>query len=182
VATAVERQGPLLAQPHRRSGVYVRASLARDVAPGSPEDLKARALIEAIHAALADRKDLFPDDLFETGQRIAAARGTTVDFERQPYPTAIDRDADPVWRKALFAVPTIGRITPPVRSSFGWEVILWVDDIPATNQGPGDVAAALFPDLRRAYFKPWTNRFAKTMNIQVHAEQLQQLEPDEGGP
>jgi hypothetical protein len=165
VTDAVEARGPRLQQPPRRTGVYVRATLPKTTPAGAPEEVAARQLIEAVHAELADRKDLFPADVFAVGQRVAAERGGKVDFDENPYPTAIDGGADKAWRAAIWAIPAIGMVSPPIRTAYGWEIVLWVGSLPATNTTRDELLATLFPDLRRKYFPFWTNRFAKGMSV-----------------
>jgi hypothetical protein len=181
VAKAVEKARPYLVQPLRRVGVYVRATLPDGTAAGSPEEVAARELIEAVHAELAGRRALFPVDLFEAGDRIAAARGAKVDHDEKPYATAIDQDADRHWRAALFAIPEIGMISEPTRTKWGWDVVLWTDTVPARPLDDAGVAAALFPDLRRVQLKAWAHGFTRGMRIEAYDDRLRALVED-GAP
>jgi hypothetical protein len=181
VAKAVEKARPYLVQPLRRVGVYVRATLPDGTAAGSPEEVAARELIEAVHAELAGKRALFPVDLFAAGDRIAAARGAKVDHDEKPYATAIDQDADRHWRAALFAIPEIGMISEPTRTKWGWDVVLWTDTVPARPLDDAGVAAALFPDLRRLQLKAWAHGFTRGMHIEEHDERLRALVED-GAP
>jgi hypothetical protein len=151
-------------------------------ADGSPAETAARSLIEDIHAELASRRDLFPTDLFETGKRIAAGRGMSVDHEDKPYATAIDRDADRNWREALFAIPAIGMVSKPTRTKWGWDLALWVDTIPGRELSDDQLRAEIFPDLRRSYFKVWAHPLARGVSIEVDADQLRALVDDGAQP
>jgi hypothetical protein len=182
VAKAVDKARPYLVQPLRRVGVYVRATLPDGTVDGSPEEVAARALIEAVHAELAGKRALFPVDLFEAGDRIAAARGAKVDHDEKPYATAIDAEADRNWRAALFAIPEIGMISAPTRTKWGWDVVLWVDTTPARTPDEAALQAQVFPDLRRAYFRIWAQPFARTMAIEAHEERLRALVEDGAAP
>jgi len=167
-------------QPELRSGVYVRATLPQGTPADSPDEQAARALIEEVHAEVAGRRDLVPADLFAIGERIAAARGARVDFEVRPFRTARTGPANHAWAGALFDIPAIGAVSEPVRTPWGWDVILWTDSTPAREMTRAEVLAEALPELRRAWFLQWSHELARGTRIETYPERLGALVEEEG--
>ena len=175
VEPTLEKEGFKMHRPEFRYGVYVRATLPAGTPDGSPKEQAARALIEAVHAELVGRRGLFPSDVFEVGDRLAAARGATVDHDAKPYATSLEGGADRPWREALFQAPEIGAVSPPNRNKWGWDVILWTDVLPARNLTRDQFLTDLFPTLRRRYFMQWSQQLYRDHRVDVDARPLTAL-------
>lgn len=159
-----EKQRPFLHRPEMRAAYFVRAAVAKTAKPGGAEDEAARALAQAIYDELRDRDDVLRDDLVETGTRLAAERGMPeIQTEPEPYFTPPDdsspvRAAVPPFRNALYALPAIGTVHAPVRTKWGWDVILWHDTLPAADLTEQMLGAAM-----RGYFVVWSDAIARTL-------------------
>ena len=124
---------PVLAQhadrmdrPESRASWLVRLEL--DAADrGTPLEDAAAKVFAAAYAKLGARDDLFPADV-ERAVREAAAQNpviaaaldrpdtTTRIASVRPDPTQVDFGLQPYYRHALFAIPRIGMVAPPIRS------------------------------------------------------------------
>ena len=144
-----------------RASAYVRIP----VPAGAPAevDAAAKAKAEQIASAVASETGLLGDSLLALAQ--ATVPGTKLDHENV---SAYREGAlDPNYAKALFAVKDIGRATGAVRTKWGWDVIVWTDDIPAANPPEAEVIAGLLPDVKVAYFGHWVDGIGRALGVQV---------------
>ncbi|MBA3393187.1 MAG: peptidyl-prolyl cis-trans isomerase [Deltaproteobacteria bacterium] len=175
IGKILDRHTDRLSTPEGRASAYARVPVALD-APAD-RDAAARALAERIAATLADETGLFPIHLDETARRLAEGTGLTVEFaptDVQPKETLVDSYGD-----ALFAIREVGRIAPePVRTRWGWDVILLSQRIPARKRTREELAAEAFPDVRRSYFQVWVNGIVRSLGvkIEIDPEQLAQID------
>jgi hypothetical protein len=161
------KQGQYLSMPAIRVSHYVRAIVPKQAVVNGPEDRAAQAVADAIYAELGPRDGLLIDDLKAAGERAAA--GTDVKIETtdpaEPYATPENEDAHlrlavRPYREALYAIPQMGRVAPPVRTPWGWDVIEWWNTWP-----PTDKTASFFEAMRQRYFKVWTGEVARAAGI-----------------
>jgi hypothetical protein len=68
---------------------------------------------------------------------------------------------------ALFSIPEIGTISPPIRTKWGWDVILWTEVLPAETLTRDELAAKRFPEERLQAFDAWVARVAKDLGLKV---------------
>jgi hypothetical protein len=168
-----------LVRPEFRLTVHARAPWGEDrkqPAPpvGSPADLAAKALAEQIYAELPGHDALFPDELYATAKRVAGTR--LVDVSDRPWPAALDGGTDPPFAEAAFALRDIGSVSAPVRTSYGWDLVLLVDIYPGETVTRDQLVAELFPALRRGYFdQVWSAQMREGHVIEDHSDNL----PDE---
>ena len=171
VETNVERNIDELDKPEARVLVYARAPVAKGAPPGGPEDQAAKALSEEIAAALPPAT--FPAEFGEIARRVAAGRKVEV-----ATPSARYLSAD--FGRPAYAIPEIGRVSPPTRTQWGWDLILLVDIQPAQHRTRAQLVEEMFPGLRRGYFdQVWTGQLARGHAIERHPEAL--AEPEEAG-
>ena len=165
VDRAFERVKWRMHRPEYRFAVYVRAPLEKDKPAPPDKEAAAQQLATEIYDRLKDRADLFPTDL------VAAARAVAGDrvFEPalSPYGTGLDGPAEPAFARPLFAIPAIGQVAPPARTPWGWDVILWVDTMPALESTRDQVVAWMFPDLRRQLFLAWSNEIVQRLQLPI---------------
>lgn len=175
--------------PEWREAMYVRAVVAPET---GLDDATAEALVTAIRAALPSTHALLPAELFETARRVgatqlpadrigeAAQRGTTpwaLELETRPYRTPDDDTTELPYRRALFALAALGDVSPPVRTSRGWDLIIMTDRLPAETTSDADIAAALFPKMRQAYFSRWlAATLGDRYKVDVDVTPLEQVE------
>lgn len=144
-----------------RASTYVRITLPA----GAPADVeaKAKAQAEKIAAALAPETGLTGSNLVELAQ--AAAPDAKLDHQDVP-PYRIGA-LDGPYATALFDLKEIGRTTGAVRTKWGWDVIAWTGDVPATDPTEAEVTATLLPDVKRAYFVRWVDGIAKELGVKI---------------
>lgn len=141
-----------------RASSYVRVNV-----PEGTDDPAAEATARKIAAALAGETGLLGSSLMELAQK--AAPGAKLAHEDV---TAYRRGAlDPGYANALFGATEIGRAVGPVRTKWGWDVIVWTDDVPAADPSDAEVDAALIDDAQVAYFRRWTDDIGKALKVTV---------------
>lgn len=174
-------------QPELRGSTFVRITIP-DKAPPDVEP-RAREIAERIAQELANETGLFNVHLTDTAQRITAAAGiklcadeqidpspeakrrACLDFSdyRLSAPEALNKD----YAAALFSIPEVGRIAPPKRTKWGWDVVLWTKVLPAKEATREELVAEVFPELRRSYFQVWVNQLIKELGIKIAIDQAQ---------
>jgi hypothetical protein len=171
--------GPwLLHVPELRDSTYARFVVPR----GAPAevDATAHALAGQLAAELAGQTGLFGVHLADAARRIAqgsAAPVETADFRPAPRDQLVDE-----YAAALFAIPEIGRASPAFRTPWGWDVVVWTGGSPARERSRDEVAAELFPELRRRQFQRWVTQLARQRGIHIEVEQAELARLDaEGG-
>ena len=165
-------------RPELRGSTYARVKVPKDATPDT--EAAAHALIDQIAAALAGQTGLFPDHLRDTATRVAA--GTHLTVESEDYKAVPRSGLEPTYGAALFGIAEIGQVSAPVRTPWGWDLVLWTSGTPARELTRDELAAEAFPELRRSFFQVWVNQLVKSLglHISVDAEQLARL--DEGTP
>lgn len=174
----VERNKDRLARDEGRSSMYARVPLTKPLA--EPEEPPA-SIVE-LAQKLANERGLTP---LHFRAAVAEVFGTAkVEVTELRYfgkAGLIPEYGDP-----LFAIPEVGSTYPrPVRSKFGWDVILLTGLVPARTYTREAAAAEAFPEARIAYFNVWVEQIARSLGIKVEKdlEQLTKLEElEELGP
>lgn len=168
VEQALAENREVLVHGEWREAVFVRAN----VVATQPDmtDADARALIDAVRAALPVTRGLTEAELFAAATAVGEARvganrvadaGQTralpikLELERRRYRTPDDERTELPFRKALFALADIGDVSEPVRTSLGWNLVLYSDRLPAKTPTRAEQEQAVFADLRPAYFERW---------------------------
>jgi len=144
-----------------RASTYVRVP----VPAGAPADVEAAAKVKAdkIAAALAPETGLLGDSLLALAQ--AAVPDTKLDH--QDVPAYKIGALDDHYGDALFAMKEIGRATGAVRTKWGWDIIVWTDDVPAADPPEAEITAALLPDIKVGYFPHWVDDIARSLGVRV---------------
>jgi len=186
---------PLLAnRPERRGSTYVRfETCGRQTCikcrpgdqlepeckgvekPPSPVlDAEAHRLADQVFAELGSQSGLFSQNLVETAERLA--KGATVRFAHDDFKAEMRSGIVQPYRDALFGIPEVGKVAAPVRSTWGWDVILWTENRPAKMYTREEAAVEIFPELRRRLFVRWVDQIAQTLGVRVekHYEQLEE--------
>lgn len=148
-----------------RASSYVRVEL--DKKATKEQDDSARVVAEKIAAALAGERGLLGPHLVALAQPIAGS----VALFHQDVPLYKRTGLDSAYADALFAIPEIGRTSPAVRTSEGWDVILWTGLEPETSPSPDELIAKLLPDVKQLYFNMWVGTIAQRLGIHVEPVQ-----------
>lgn len=172
-------------RPELRGSTYARVAIAKE-APAEVEQ-KAHALAQEIYASLADERGLLGAHLGDRAKQIATRDGYPICDDAgktdclvvSDVPTNAQASFEKSYADALFAIPEIGRVSAPVRTSRGWDVIVWTDMLPPKESTRDDLAAEAFPELRRQMFTTWVNELIKSGGhaIQVDPSQLEDGTP-----
>lgn len=179
VATAYEdgftqpaQFGPMWDQLYKKGIFHIRhenyraSSYVRITVPdhaSAEVEAAAKQQAEKVAAALAHETGIMGQNLVALAQ--AAAPDAKLDHQDVPAYRAGALDAS--YAKALFDLKEIGRASGAVRTKWGWDVIVWTDDVPETNPSEAEVTAALLPDVKRAYFGHWVDGLAKQLGVHV---------------
>ena len=145
-----------------RASTFIRFGVPeKDV--GSPADLAAKANAMALYAELKDQHGMFASHAIAIATRVAG----TAKFETGNADMADAARLVKPYSDALFALPAIGDVTPPTRTPWGWDIILFTDQLPPRDITEAELRAELFPGLRQSYFVFWVNTIAKGLRARA---------------
>jgi PPIC-type PPIASE domain len=171
---SVDRNRSKIVHGEARASAYLRVPLAKTATPA--EDAAAKALAEELASVLAKERGLMAPHLDAFGKQIIGTRGT---LEFAVVPPYLDSGGlVPEYAKPLFAVPEVGRTTGAVRTTWGWDVILLTDLIPAANPTPEEIAKQALPEVKRSYFPQWATQVGQKLgvSIKIYDDQVPKLE------
>jgi hypothetical protein len=144
-----------------RASSYVRVEVPETATPD--EAAAKKVIADRIEAAVANETGLLGPSLLALAQ--AAAPGVTLKHEDV---TAYRAGAlEDNYARVLFTLPEIGRASQVVRTKWGWDVIVWTDDIPAADPPEAEVIAKLLPDVKIAFFAHWVDAIGKSLGVHV---------------
>jgi hypothetical protein len=130
-----------------------------------------------IHGELAGQDGLLPPHLEEVARRIAeAGAGVEVKVQTTP-PTPRGGRFVEEFETAMFEIPEVGRVSPPVRTRFGWHVILLTELHPARTLTRDDVVPALFARARHERFRAWTDELVRGARVVTFEDALEEPAP-----
>lgn len=160
--------GEELNRPEQRRASHVLVGITDDEATAAPERLgAARALALTIRAELAAGTTSL-----ETLRAQGARDGFTLTVEELP-PYARTGDLEPTFLDALFAMPAPDIAPEPVRTSYGWHVIVLEEIVPALTHTVESAA----PELRAT--EAQRRRFERLQELLVELESRFGVERDE---
>lgn len=150
-----------------------------DVAVGAPSeaDARAHALADQLATELTGQTGLFGVHLSDAAKRLAA--GSDVKLETGDVRPMHHDDLVAAYAEALYAIPEVGRIAGPVRTQWGWDVVLWTGGIEARERTRDEVVADLFPELRRQQFQLWVTQLGKQLGVHIEIDQETAAKLDE---
>lgn len=184
VDRVVDRYRDQMDKPELRASAFARIEVPEGAPPEA--DAAARALAERIAGALAGETGLFPVHLREAADRLAAAdrsaAGAGLRVTHGDFRAATREGLVPPYAEALYAIPEVGRIAAPVRTAWGWDVILLTERIAPRVYTREEIAAEVFPDVRRQHFQRWVNGLARSLGVRVELDAARIARLDEGGP
>ena len=162
---AFEQNRERMNRPESRKSWYARVKLTKDER-GGPRDAAAERAIRLLAANLAGRVDLFKADLDRELPRAVAAIDPSLPFEVGiGMPTERDVGLQEDFRLALFTVPEPGGVTAPVRTPWGWDVILYADYRRPPQLTEDALEAKLFPEARQVYWDLWMTALARKHRV-----------------
>jgi hypothetical protein len=145
-------------------GVIHAVALAKS--RGGP-DAAAKALAEVIGAAVSGAASA--DEFEERARRFQSREGVKVRIERLPDFAADDGRFEKAFVDAAFAVPKVGGISPPFKTSYGWHVLYVIRDLPAEDvpfaEARAQLAAELLPAERQRRIDELLDRLARDKEV-----------------
>ncbi|HVV86574.1 MAG TPA: hypothetical protein VHE35_26130 [Kofleriaceae bacterium] len=151
-----------------RGSFYARVEAdEKEVPRGSAADQEAERIAQAAYARLAGRHDLFRGDV-EAALRAAA--GPTVKLDFADFKPTTGDNVQHYYRDALFALHTIGEVSPPTRGPYGWDLVLWTTRLEPLDQTRDDVLAQLWKPMRQRFFLDWAAQAGKGHDVQLLAD------------
>ncbi|MGE0551244.1 MAG: peptidylprolyl isomerase [Kofleriaceae bacterium] len=164
----------LLRRPELRACTYVRIEVKKDAAPDV--DQRARQLAERVASELRTRTGLFGTDLSETARRLGQGSDLVIqsgDVPARPrvgHPLKMNgrmvllEGLEPSFGTALFEIPEVGRISPAIRTPWGWDVIMLTAVLPEEVSTRDQLAAKRFDAERLEQFKVWTSQLKRELD------------------
>jgi len=159
---SIERNKGRFDHPEARGSAYVRVDVAQNAAPA--DDAAAKRLIDDIHAALANERGLMKPHLEDIATRVAGTAKLKIAAVPPDLRNGRLHDA---YAAALFAIPEIGRVSRPVRTPWGWDIVLWDSVVPEVHATPAEIALQALPEIKRGYFPQWVNLVAKSLGAKI---------------
>jgi hypothetical protein len=84
------------------------------------------------------------------------------------------------YTRALFQIPEVGRISPVIKTRFGYHVVLWTDVKPAEDIDYTKAESILHPLLQRKSFRDWVEQLKKSHDVE--GPYFDRLPVDQGAP
>jgi parvulin-like peptidyl-prolyl isomerase len=147
IDAAYVQAGTRFDQPERRAATHLLAHLPANPSP---------AQLQAAHEFADDacRRLLHTNDLRTTLRELAATSSDAFTIKVEDLPPAAEQGAFvPEFAHALFSIPKSGIVPSPVRTQFGYHVIIVTAIIPAERTSTDDARATLRSELASAKHK-----------------------------
>lgn len=169
----VDKNAWRMHRPDVRSSAYVRINVPKQATPA--QDAQAKAAAQKIADAVVGEPGLLDVHLLDFAHRAAPG----VDFAHAEVSPRPREALDPSYGDALYGIPEIGRAVGPVRTPWGYDVILWTGGLPPKETPRAELEAEMFAEVRRGFFPEWVAQLVKEhgIAIETHPEQLEALEP-----
>ena len=152
-----------------RASSYVRLEVK------TPAEADAqKAIADRVAAALANETGLTGTSLLELAQTAA---GPDVALKHEDVTAYRIGALDPAYGKMLFGDDARSdAASSVVRTKWGWDVIVWTDDVPAADPTEAEVTAALLPEVKVAFFGHWVDSIAGQPRRPHHVRSSQHRE------
>jgi hypothetical protein len=156
-----------------RGSTYVRIPLPDKSPPDV--DASAHALADQIAAAAAPERGMLSLHFRAIAERftpplVKCKSDTTVPCYDDVDPFR-EGGLEEHYGPALFAVREIGRTSATsVRTKWGWDVILWTENVPATDPSQAEVTDQMLPEFKQWYFGTWVRQIEKQLGVHVELD------------
>ena len=163
---SIERNKMRFDHPEARGSVYVRADLAKNATPA--DEATAKAVIDDIYAALKNERGLMKPHVEDIANRVNASRAK-LSFAAVP-PDIKNGRLDDTYTGALFSIPEVGRVAAPVRTPWGWDIVLYDSVVPEVHATREEMIESALPEIKRSYFPQWVNRIVLSLGVHIQVE------------
>ncbi|MGE5183517.1 MAG: hypothetical protein ACM31C_15705, partial [Acidobacteriota bacterium] len=148
-----------------RGSTYVRVPVPEHAT--AEQEAQAKVVADRIADAAASEVGLLPAQFVELAMHAAGG----AKLERADNPPYRVGGLEDHYGAALFAIAEIGRTTPhPVRTKWGWDVILYTSLVPASHPPPDELVRLLMPQVKQAFFPVWVGRIERSLGIHVEID------------
>ncbi len=162
-----EKNRVRLNRSESRVSAFARVKVAK-ADRGGPREQAAQRAIEALAQAIGSRGDLFLADLEAALPAAVRSVDPTLAYEvGTGAPSERDCCLQDDYRRALFSVTTPGQIAAPVRTPWGWDMVLFVDYRIPAPMTEAELGAKLFPAARLEYWGHWSSDLARAHRATV---------------
>jgi hypothetical protein len=171
-----------LRHPEYRASTHVLVPVAKNAPP--EVDAAAHALADQIAATVANERGLLGPHLIELAEHVTRLEPCRPGIQ---VPCQETLQLYPRWRleapyaDALWAIPEIGRTAGPVRTSFGWDVLVWTDVQLAANPSADEITAGILAEIKPWYFARWVEQLGHDLGLHIArdpgADQLLEASP-----
>jgi hypothetical protein len=155
-----------LKHPEYRASTHVLVPVARNAPPEA--DAAAHALADQIAAAAADERGMLAPHFLALAEHATALQPCKVGIQVPCYEQLqlfLRGALEAPYADALWAIPEIGRTAGPVRTSFGWDVMLWTDVQPAANPSAEELTAGILAEIKPFYFAHWVEQLGHDLGL-----------------
>ncbi len=176
LAEVYDRMKPRYQRPEIRETSFLRLPVAEEDTD-SPADTRARDLMQRVYERLADRHDLTPEAFHQVVLDVVGTDEPLQGEKVQPF----HRQGLIVkpYRDATFAIPETGMVSAPVRTKWGWDIILLMRIYPQVDVPLDEAKPELFAIARRQLFTAWVDELAAKSRIRIDQDALAQLQSNE---
>jgi len=155
--------------PEYRFCHYVRAPVAK-AQRGTPAEKEAETAMRNLYRELANRK-LTRAELGDIVDRYRQQTSVKIELTDKPYDTPLEGKSGKQFARALFDIPEPGRVSPPTRTAWGWDVILLTRISPerheTVEQAADEIRKRVFAPWREQEFKRWSHELSAGHTIEV---------------
>ncbi|MCX5741134.1 MAG: hypothetical protein NT062_01405 [Proteobacteria bacterium] len=160
-------------RPEYRASTFLRVTITptspdKSFPLSDPRDAAARAIADKLAAEVAPETGLMAPHLTPVVAKYQAEAATAkLAIEQTDVPPYAMVGLEKAYAGVLFGIPEIGRTAGPVRTKWGWDVILWTGVVPARDQTVDELAADILPRMRREYFPLWVKQLEQSLNLHI---------------
>lgn len=175
-------------RPERRRATYCRVPVDKVAAAGGPEDRAARALSGSLHDALGSMRDHDAARFAALCWMAAGGRVvSTTARQTNPFLRSGRHEGGSyaqAFADAAFSISEVGQISAPTRTSWGWDVVLLTELLPAEAKTLAEAEPEIRDGLvhrvetepyRRKRFEAWIQGVLAGHAIQLFPDNI----PDE---
>lgn len=179
---------PVFARPqvHTRYNhpEYRFVYFARGEAKNKPQEVwdDAERRIRALHADLKGKRGLTREQFWE-----AVTAHTTDDYKflapQRPVNGPRKGGLEENFAREMFAIPEIGMVSEPVKTAWGWDLLILMHISKARRARVEEVAdeirEQMFPSWQKAEFQQWTKQLAGNSRVTIEEDWESKL-PEDG--
>ncbi len=155
---------------------YVRAVVNEGASEA--ENQEAKILAQELHDTLVRERPKTFEDFASRAQEIASTRGGRL--KGQKLSTMRHGNTVEPFAAAAFSLSTIGQISTPTRTRWGWDVLMLLGTTSARHasrqEADKEIRAQIFDGSRRTGFQRWADSLVAKRHVVRHDELLERVD------